>query len=80
MFLATKLPGVPSIINFFNLRGWKAELTLQPPNGLEPGTAALGIHCPNHLAIGPLEYSKSSKFIADTHNANTEKQPHYAKK
>lgn len=53
---------------------------LQPPNGLEPGTAALGIHCPNHLAIGPLEYSKSSKFIADTHDANTEKQPHYAKK
>ena len=32
------------------------------------------------LTTGRLEYSKSSKFNADTHDAITEKQPYYANK
>ena len=31
-----------------DLRGLKAELTLEPPNGSEPGTPGLGIQSLNH--------------------------------
>ena len=31
--------------------GWKAESTLEPPSGFEPGTPGLGIQRLNHLAI-----------------------------
>ena len=28
--------------------GWKAESTLEPPNGFEPWTPGIGVQCPNH--------------------------------
>ena len=33
--------------------GWKAESTLEPPSGFEPGTHGLGIQHPNYKAIAP---------------------------
>ena len=32
-------------------QGWKAESTLEPPSGFEPGNAGLGIQYSNHKAI-----------------------------
>ena len=32
------------VLNWSILEGWKAELTLKPPSGFEPGTPGLGIN------------------------------------
>ena len=36
------------VLNWSTLEGWKAELTLEPPSGFDPGIPGLGIQFPNH--------------------------------
>ena len=36
------------VLNWSTLEGWKAESTLEPPSGFDPGTPGSGIQCLNH--------------------------------
>ena len=36
------------VLNWSTSEGWKAELTLEPPIGFEPGTPGLGTQRLNH--------------------------------
>ena len=36
------------ILTWSTLERWKAESTMEPPSGIEPGTPGLGIQCPDH--------------------------------
>ena len=42
----TKFPEIPG--TWSTSKGWKAELTLEPPSGFEHGTPELGIQHLNH--------------------------------
>ena len=41
------------VLTLSTSQGWKAGLTLEPPNGFEFGTPGLGIHYFNNQAIAP---------------------------
>ena len=36
------------VLIWSTLEGWKAESTLEPPNGFEPETPGLAVQRPNH--------------------------------
>ena len=42
--------------------GWKAELTLEPVSGFEPGTPGLGIQHLTHQAIAPPVFPPEMTF------------------
>ena len=45
------------LLNWTNSKGWKAELTLDPPIGFETGISELVFYHPNHYAIASwMEY------------------------
>ena len=47
LLFTTKFPDIPGT-HFIDLEGWKAESTLEPPSGFEPGTPGLEIQHLNY--------------------------------
>ena len=47
LLFTTKFPEIPGT-HFIDLKGWKAESTLEPPSGFKHGTPRLEIQYHNH--------------------------------
>ena len=52
-FLLPLNPQEVLLLIYSNSEGWKAEWTLEPPSGFEPGNHGLGIQRLDHYAIAP---------------------------